>query len=214
MRAAALSFLLFFISISSHSIDAKGGGLAQPVGTIVPKPTTPETFSEEPTPLLFRIVNRGKKGDYIQGMQQEGEKNVQLFFYHKEKGKGWKPFFDSLPCDLPTCRNLHALNKNCDKPHPFVIRLGPAGSFSSIKKFQWDGLLYQRIEATGEARKRRYCYRGWVPRRGRIRIEVEYSETIQRGLKKRGLIGDRNHTAIEFSLPPLKKVYEISIRRE
>jgi len=205
---------LFLILSGPFSFGLQAEASVLPVGTIVPKPSTPETFSQKPTPLLFRVVNRGKKGLYIQGMQQGEERMVQLFFYHKTRETGWKPFFNSLPCDLPTCRNLHARNKTCGKPHPFAIHLEPLGSAKSAREFQWDGLLYQRIEATGERRKRRYCYKGWIPKRGRIRVEVEYSSSIQRGLKKRGQIGERNHTAIEFSLPPLKKTYEISIGRD
>jgi len=214
MRVLMLSFLLLVLPPAPASLREAGAGGTRPVGTIVPKPSTPETFSQTPTPLLFRIVNRGKQGLYIQGMQQGEQKRVQLFFYHREKERGWKPFFDSLPCDLPTCRNLRTLGEHCGKSVPFAIRLGPEGSSSAVREFQWDGLLYQRIEATGEDRKRRYCYKGWVPKRGRIRIEVEYSGSIQRALEKRGLIGERSHTAIEFRLPPLRQVYEISVGRD
>ena len=71
--------------------------------------------------------------------------------------------------------------------------------------------MYQQVEAFEKATKRKYCYRGLVPTRGDIRIEMEYSESIQHNADKQPIIGPRHHTAIEFSLPPAKSVYEIVI---
>ncbi len=179
-------------------------------GTIIPQPTFPESFSEKPKEILFRITNKSREKIYLQGINQSGSA-VQLFFYHRDKGKGWKPFFSSLPCDLPTCRNLHAFTEDCAKPVPFVISLGAAGSINAVREFRWGGLLYQRIEATREPRERRYCYKGWIPKRGRMRIEIEFSKTRQEGSGRRGSIGGRSHTAIEFNLPARREVYEIFV---
>jgi len=183
---------------------------ATPAGTIVPQPSTPETFSETPTPLVLRVVNRAAKSIFLQGVRQ-AEERVQLFFYHREAGKGWKPFFETLPCDLPTCRNLHAAKSDCNQAVPFAISLGPAGTSGSVKELKWDGLLYQRIEATQADLQRRYCYKGWVPKSGRIRGEIDFSETAQIGGDKGGTIGGRDHTALEFDLPPSRQVYEIEV---
>ncbi len=179
-------------------------------GTIIPQPTFSESFSEKPTDILFRIINRSREKIYLQGITQE-ERAVQLFFYHRDRGKGWKPFFSSLPCDLPTCRNLHAFKEDCPKPVPFVLSLGAAGTINAVREFRWGGLLYQRIEATREPRGRRYCYKGWLPKRGRMRIEVEFSKTKQASSERKGLIGGRAHTAIEFDLPARRAVYEVFV---
>jgi hypothetical protein len=180
------------------------------VGTIIPQPTFPESFSEKPTEILFRIINRSQDNIFLQGIGQEGG-DVQLFFYHRDHGKGWKPFFSSLPCDLPTCRNLHAFTDDCALPVPYVIPLGAAGTINAVREFRWGGLLYQRIEATREPRQRRYCYKGWVPTRGRMRIEIEFSKTRQEGRGSKGAIGGRSHTAIEFNLPARRQVYEVFV---
>jgi len=181
-----------------------------PVGTIVPQPSPPETFSEEPTPVSLRIINQLKKTIYLQGFRQESER-VQIFLYHREGNRGWKPFFEFLPCDLPTCRGLHAPKKSCPKPIPFVIALGPAGSANSFKEVPWDGLLYERSEATQEDRKHRYCYKGKVPKTGRMRVEIEFSDNLQKESEKSGLIGGRDHAVLEFDLPPSRPHYEIVI---
>ena len=181
-----------------------------PAATVVPQPSTPESFSESPTPLIFRVVNRGEKSVFLQGLRQ-GEEKVQLYFYHREKGTGWKPFFDSLPCDLPTCRNLNIPRQSCGQGVPFAISLAPAGTSGSVKELKWDGLLYQRIEATQEDRQRRYCYKGWVPKGGRIRIEIEFSETAQIGKDRNETIGGRDHSVLEFDLPPTQEVYDILV---
>ncbi len=172
-----------------------------PVGTIVPAPSSPEIFSDEPTPVLFRIINRGAKPIYLQGVRHH-EGRLQIYLYHRREKEGWKPYFDALPCDLPTCRNLHVPRKRC-KEIPYVILLSPAGSRDSLKEVHWEGVLYQRIEATHEGRTRRYCYKGSVPKEGRIRAEIEFSDRTQKG--KRGVIGPRNFVAVEFDLPPLQK---------
>jgi len=182
------------------------------VGTIIPLPTFPESFSEKPAEILFRIINKSRGKTYLQGTRQ-AEKTVQIFFYHRDNGRGWKPFFSSLPCDLPTCRNLRAFTENCPKPLPFVIPLGPAGTINAVHEFRWGGLLYQRIEATREPRERRYCYKGWIPKRGEMRIEVEFSKKRQKGNGRNGSIGGRSHTVIEFKLPSRRQVYEIFVGR-
>ncbi len=181
-----------------------------PVGTIVPQPSPPETFSEDPTPVSIRIINRRKKPIYLQGFRQGGER-VQIYLYHREGNRGWKPFFEFLPCDLPTCRALHAPGKSCPKPIPFVVALGPAGNADSFKEVPWEGLLYERSEATQEDRKHRYCYKGRVPKTGRMRVEIEFSDTLQKESEKSGIIGGRDHAVIEFDLPPSRPNYEIVI---
>lgn len=190
-----------------HTFQENG---ALPAGTIVPQPSPSETFSEEPTPVSLRIINLLKKPIYLQGFRQVDER-VQIYLYHREGNRGWKPFFEFLPCDLPTCRGLHAPKKSCPKPIPFVISLGPAGSATSFKEVPWDGLLYERSEATQEDRKHRYCYKGKVPRRGRMRVEIEFSDTLQKGSEKSGIIGGRDHAVLEFDLPPSRPNYEIVI---
>jgi hypothetical protein len=198
-------------SDEDHLISGENGmSRAFPVGTIVPQPSTPETFSETPTPLIFRVVNRGEKSVFLQGVRQ-GEEKIQLYFYHREAGTGWKPFFDTLPCDLPTCRNLHVPKQSCGQGVPFAVSLGPTGTSGSVKELKWDGLLYQRIEATQEDRQRRYCYKGWVPKSGRIRIEIEFSETAQIGKDRNETIGGRDHSVLEFDLPPMKEAYDILV---
>jgi hypothetical protein len=181
-----------------------------PAGTIVPQPSPPETFSDEPTPVSLRIINLLNKPIYLQGFRQESER-VQIYLYHREGNRGWKPFFEFLPCDLPTCRGLYAPRKSCPKPIPFVITLGPAGSATSFKEVPWDGLLYERTEATQEDRKHRYCYKGKVPKMGRMRVEIEFSDTLQNEGVESGIIGGRDHVVLEFDLPPSRPNYEIVI---
>jgi len=187
-----------------------------PVGIILPKHATPEVFIEVPNPVTIRIINRGKHPIYVQGSRRSESKAVHFFFYHREKsqaerGRGWKPFFESLPCNHPVCRNLHVLRGPCKKSEPYVIRLGPAGSPEAVKDFVWEGLLYQKVQATMKNRERRFCYKGWVPQSGRIRIEVEYSDRVQHDRDGYWQIGGRDHTAIEFDLPAVKKIYVISV---
>lgn len=179
----------------------------RPVGTIVPQPSSPENFQDTPTPVTFRIQNRSLRPIYLQGMKEEAER-LQLFFYHRDEGKGWTPFFEFLPCDLPTCRNLHAPKQSCSKQVPYIVSLGPSGSPDSVKEVQWSGLLYQRSEATQENRNRRYCYKGWVPKSGRMRIELEFSETTQEE-KGKPVIGGRDHAVVEFDLPPSRTTLDI-----
>lgn len=190
-----------------HTFQENG---AIPTGTIVPQPSPPETFSEEPTPVSLRIINLLKKPIYLQGFRQVDER-VQIYLYHREGNRGWKPFFEFLPCDLPTCRGLYAPKKSCPKPIPFIISLGAAGSANSFKEVPWDGLLYERSEATQEDRKHRYCYKGKVPRTGRMRVEIEFSDTLQKESEKSGIIGGRDHAVLEFDLPPSRPNYEIVI---
>lgn len=184
-----------------------------PAGTIVPQPSPPETFSEEPRPVSIRIINQQKTPIYLQGFRQ-GDERVQMYLYHREGKRGWKPFFEFLPCDLPTCRGLHAPKKSCPKPIPFVIALGPAGSADSFKEIPWEGLLYERSEATQEDRKHRYCYKGRVPTTGQMRVEIEFSDTLQKESEKSGIIGGRDRAVIEFDLPPSRPNYEIVISGE
>lgn len=184
-----------------------------PAGTIVPKHATPEVFAKTPTPIAIRLINRGENPVYLQGFRRGKSKTVHFFFYHRENSRGWKPFFESLPCNHPSCRNLNALPSPCEKSEPYVIRLGPAGSRESIKEFVWKGLLYQKVEATLKDLERRFCYKGRAPDSGRIRIELEYSNSVQRGREGYWEIGGRDHTAIEFDLPAKRKVYVISLGR-
>ncbi len=216
MRDAFFSlFLLMFPVFPSGGLSTQAlipEQLATPAGIILPRPKIAETFSRNPTPLIIRVTNYGNKTLYLQGMRQSGsEGRLQIFFYHRGEGRGWKPYFDSLPCNLPTCRNLHSAHGQCGKMEPYVIRLGPSGTYNSVKEFRWGGLLYQRNEAIREARQHRYCYKGWVPKRGRVRVEVEYSKSISRNEERKEMMAGRDHTAIEFNLPVSRAVYEIGV---
>lgn len=218
MRSAALlTLLLISISLGAGASVVGEAPAAGPIasiegplpaGTVVPRP--PEPLSDEATPLRIRIVNRAKKPIYLQGFRQ-GKERVQIYLYHRDEKGGWKPFFDALPCDLPTCRTLHAPRKVCPKPIPFVVTLGPAGGATSVKEISWEGALYQRSEATQEDRGHRYCYKGWVPKGGRMRVEVEFSDSIQQGGEKTGMIGARDHAVAEFDLPPALPQYDVII---
>ncbi len=215
MRQLVFMFFFLMITVTSQTVGATEQ-LTElfrilPVGTILPKHATPEVFSKAPTPISIRIVNRAKYPVYLQGFRRDKSKTVHFFFYHREKGFGWKHFFESLPCNHPSCRNLNALSRPCEKSEPYVIRLGPAGSAESVKAFVWKGLLYQKVEATMENLERQFCYKGKSPSSGRIRIEIEYSDTVRRGRDGYWEIGGRDHTAIEFNLPATQKVYEISV---
>ncbi len=181
-----------------------------PIGTIVPQPSPPDALSDRPTPVAIRIINRRKTPVYLQGFRG-GKERVQIYLYHREEKEGWKPFFEFLPCDLPTCRGLHAPQTSCPKPTPFVVTLGPAGSADSFKEIPWEGSLYQRNEATQEDRSHRYCYKGWTPKTGRMRVEIEFSDTVQKGSDQGGIIGARDHAVIEFDLPPARPSYEMVI---
>lgn len=200
-------FLLMWITPPVQTALPEGGAASVPfkenksvpAGTIVPQPSPPETFSEEPTPVSLRIINQLKKPVYLQGFRQESER-VQIYLYHREGTRGWKPFFEFLPCDLPTCRGLYAPLKSCPKPIPFVITLGPSGSVNSFKEVPWDGLLYERSEATQEDRKHRYCYKGKVPKTGRMRVEIEFSDTLQKESERTG--GGRAARRPTALLPP------------
>lgn len=219
MRMVAIFALLIISILYIGSPDGSAGGpeetsplpLGQnrvvPAGTIVPQPSP---FSETPTPVLIRIINQRKNPVYLQGFRQEKER-VQIYLYHREGRGGWKPFFEFLPCDLPTCRGLHGPPKSCPKPIPFVVTLGPAGSADSVKEIPWEGALYQRSEATQEDRSHRYCYKGGVPKTGRMRVEIEFSDALQKENEKNGIIGGRDHAVVEFDLPPSRPSYEIMI---
>ncbi len=216
MKTAIFSaFLFIFPLFSSGSFleqKDKSNPLAVPAGLILPRPQVNEGVSQAAKPLTIRIVNLGQQMIYLQGIREVSkEGKVQLYFYHREEGRGWKPYFDSLPCNLPTCRNLHRLSGGCGDGEPVVIRLGGKGSYNSIKEFQWGGLLYERSEATRESRKRRYCYKGWAPIQGQVRVEVEYSKTVSRDDERKELMDGRDHTAIEFDLPASNRVYEIAV---
>lgn len=225
MRTIARSLSLFtavllFGWINASDWNAVGQETASPspersqasaAGILVPQPPPSETFPDRPTPVAIRIINQRKMPIYLQGFREERER-VQIYLYHREGKEGWKPFFESLPCDLPTCRSLHGSPKSCPKPIPFVVALGPAGSADSSKEVSWEGSLYQRSEATQEERNRRYCYKGWVPKTGQMRVEIEYSDTLQKESERSGIIGGRDHAVVEFDLPPTRPSYEIIIR--
>lgn len=215
MRQLVFMLFLFVIPVPSQTAGATEQ-LAElfkvlPVGTILPKHATPEVFAKTPKPISIRIVNRARYPIYLQGFRRGKSKRVHFFFYHREKDFGWKQFFESLPCNHPSCRNLNALNGPCEKAEPYVIRLGPSGSAESVKTFVWKGLLYQKAEATMKNLERRFCYQGQSPSSGHIRIEIEYSDKVQRGRNGFWEIGGRDHTAIEFDLPAARKVYEIIV---
>ncbi len=216
MRSAILLLFIFIFPLFPAGQDpirqTEHTLKASPAGLIIARPKVKETFSKDPTPLTIRIVNQGEQTIYLQGIRQVSEAGkVQLYFYHRRDGGGWKPYFDSLPCNLPTCRNLHTLGSRCGDGEPVVIRLGGKGSHNSVKEFQWGGLLYERSEATREGRSRRYCYTGWAPSRGQVRVEVEYSKAVSRDQSRKEVIKGRDFTAIEFDLPASEKVYEIVV---
>lgn len=213
MKTAFFSLFVFIFPIFSVG-DFSGGtaSLATPAGLILPRPKVSETLSGKTAPVTIRIVNRGENTVYLHGIRSVSEEGkIQLYFYHRNRGRGWKPYFDALPCNLPTCRNLHTLNGGCGEGESVVIRLGGKGTYNSVKEFQWGGLLYERSEALREDRQRRYCYKGWAPSRGQMRVEIEYSKTVSRDDARKETMQGRDHTAIEFNLPALRKVYEIIV---
>ncbi|MFQ5596782.1 MAG: hypothetical protein ACE5GK_01900 [Nitrospiria bacterium] len=211
MRIAAMLFAILTMPIYPSPLQAGEHPSTIPAGTIVPKHERPEVFEEMPNPILIRVINRGNKKVYLHGFKRGASKKVHFFFYHKEPGSGWRPFFETLPCDHPTCQNLHAIRKPCGASLPYIVELASAGRLNSLKEFRWDGLLYQQVEAHEKARKRKYCYRGIIPRKGQIRIEMEYSHSFQNAPERKQRIGRRQHAAIEFSLPAGRPVYDIVI---
>ncbi len=216
MKIAVFSFFVFiFPMFSTPDItknEINSNRWLHPTGLILPRPKIEETFSKKPTPLTIRIVNRGEKSIYLRGIREVSKKGeVELFFYHRANSRGWKPYFDSLPCNLPTCRNLHSMKGRCGNGQPVVIRLGAQGTSTSVREFKWGGLLYQVSEAIREGRQKRYCYKGWSPKNGRVRVELEYSERVHRDDERKEQIAGRDFTAIEFNLPARKDTYEISI---
>jgi len=166
--------------------------------------------------VKFRIVNRGPRPAYIQGIRQDQDHLVLNFFYHADL-EGWKPFIDYLPCDSPLCDQIGGLPKPCPKGAMIPIGLGPSGSPAAMVEYLWEGRLYERTEALMEHARGQYCYRPVVPRKGTLRVEVEYSESLsdnhaQPGEKAYpGRIGPRAKSAIELSLPPTQPVMEISL---
>ncbi len=211
MRLAALSVSVFVLLVFPFPLQVEGDQRVMTVGTIVPKHATPEVFHDKPIPISIRVVNRSEKQLYLQGFSRGSSRRVHFYFYHRKAGRGWKPYFESLPCNHPTCKNLHAIGKPCGRANPQVVRLGPTGSMNSIKEFKWNGLLYQQVEALEKIRKRRYCYKGLIPKGGEIRIEMVYSEFTQEDGENQSVIGEREHAAIEFGLPPRRSVYDIVI---
>lgn len=209
---SVLLFILPFFSTGDHTQESHNKNKWVPAGLVLPPPKGEETFSKEPAPLTIRIVNRGEKTVYLQGIRDLSKQGkVQLYFYHRGEGRGWKPYFDSLPCNLPTCRNLYSTQGRCGEGEPVVIRLGPKGTYNAVQEFQWGGLLYERSEALQEERQRRYCYKGWAPNRGQVRVEIEYSKSVSRDDDRKETMEGRDHHAIEFNLPASQKVYEISL---
>lgn len=203
--------LPMFSTTNFQNTSPQTDQLASPAGLILPRPRS-GAFQKRPRPLTIRITNHGEETVYLQGvrdMTKEGK--VQLYFYHRGAGKGWKTYFDSLPCNLPTCQNLNSRQGHCGKIEPIVIRLGAKGTYNSVQEFQWGGLLYERNEAIRNSRTQRYCYKGWAPSRGQVRVEVEYSKAVSRDEQRKEMIVRRNHSAIEFKLPASQEVYEIHL---
>jgi len=216
MKVTGFSLFILMLPIFStadiRNITPQTDQLASRVGLILPHPKDKNGFRRRPNPVTIRIANHGEKTVYLQGIREISKAGkVQLYFYHRGAGKGWKPYFDSRPCNLPNCRNLDSRKGHCGQGEPVVIRLGAKGTYNSVQEFQWGGLLYERSEATREDRNRRYCYKGWAPSGGQVRVEVEYSKTVSRDDERKELIEGRDHGAIEFKLPATQKVYEIHI---
>jgi len=175
---------------------------------ILPRSRTNPDESK-PITVRFRIINLVSRTIYLQGIRQDQERPVLTIFY-REEGQGWKPFFNYLPCDLPQCQELGLPEKICPMTGWFPIALGPAGTAEAIKEIFWDGRLYERSEAMLRTNKRgQYCYKSFVPTRGTLHIELEYSETLSD--HKPGRIGSRERSAIEFPLPPTQPLMEIYI---
>lgn len=216
MKIAAFSLFVFIFPMFSTpdflKNEVRPSPWLLPTGLTLPLPNLDRTFSKKPTPLTIRIINQGEKTIYLRGIREVSKKGeVELFFYHRADTRGWKPYFDSLPCNLPTCRNLHSMKGRCGNGESVVIRLGAKGTSNSVREFKWGGLLYQVSEAIREGRNKRYCYKGWTPTNGRVRVELEYSERVHRDNERKEQIAGRDFTAIEFNLPPRKNTYEINI---
>lgn len=216
MKVTGFSLLILifpvFSTLNFQSINPQHNQLVSPAGLILPQPRNTNAFQKRPKPLTIRITNHGEETVYLQGVRDLAkEGKVQLYFYHRKEERGWKPYFDSLPCNLPTCTNLSRRQGHCGEGEAVVIRLGAKGTYNSVQEFQWSGLLYELSEAIQENRNRRYCYKGWAPSRGQVRIELEYSKTVSRDEERKERMQGRDHRAIEFKLPASRKIYEIHL---
>lgn len=153
--------------------------------------------------LTFAIKNTGKERLFLQGYRA-GSERISLNLYLKDEDR-WKPFHEYLPCDRPLCSLLDRPHQSCPRPEPIAIPLAPG----EVREVGWDGVLYQRSEATGEGRGK-YCYKPLVPRQGVLRIEVEFSRSLS---EKSGLIGGRERSFIEIPLPASQEIIPIPIGR-
>ncbi len=209
-------FILMFPIFSTANLQstyAPSKPLASPTGLVLPQPRSLGGLQKRPNPLTIRITNHGAETVYLQGVRNTTkEGKVQLYFYHQGEGKSWQTYFDSLPCNLPSCRNLTSRQGYCGGGEPVVIRLGAKGTYNAVQEFQWGGLFYELNEAIRENRTRRYCYKGWIPKQGKVRIEIKHSKTVSRDDKRKEMIEDRNYSAVEFKLPAAQKVYEIHLK--
>jgi hypothetical protein len=175
-----------------------------------PRPT-PKPDEVEPRPVTFKIVNRGKRPLYLQGVRQDRD-HLVLTLFHQEGGGGWKPFIDYLPCDLPQCHEMGQPRKRCPNEISVPIPLGPAGGSDAVFESLWEGRLYERREAMVEKKRGQYCYRSSVPTEGMLRVKVEYSETLSEDPRGGiGRIGPREKSIVEFPLPPKDPIVEIPL---
>ncbi len=217
MKVTGFSLFILMLPIFSTAdlqrTYAPNDPLASSIGLILPRPERTDAFQKHPKPLTIRITNHGQETVYLQGIRDTTKAGkIQLYFYHQEEGKSWQTYFDSLPCNLPSCRNLSSRKGQCGEGEPVVIRLGAKGTYNAVQEFQWGGLFYELNEAIRENRTRRYCYKGWIPNQGKVRVEIKHSKTVSRDEQRKEMIEDRNYSAVEFKLPAAQKIYEIHLK--
>lgn len=216
MKVTGFSLFILMLPVLSaadlQSTSPQHGLSASPVGLVLAKPKPSDRLQPPPKPLTIRIMNHGEETIFLQGIREVSKAGkVRLSFYHRGEGRGWKPYFDTLPCNLPNCRNINSRQGHCGEGEAIVIRLGAKGTYNSVHELQWGGLLYERSEAIRENRDRRYCYKGWAPSQGQVRVEVKYSKTVSRDDERKEMIEGREYRAVEFKLPASRKVYEIHL---
>lgn len=179
---------------------------------VFPRPGLPQDRSK-PTPVTFRIINQENRPLFLQGVRDNQERLVVNLFLLGNT-RGWQSYLDYLPCDLPQCHEMGTLREKCPKGDPFPIRLGPVGTSGAVYELFWEGRLYVRTEALNVRKRGQYCYKSFVPKKGTIHIEIEYSKTLSANKAYPGRIGARERSAIEFSLPPAQPIMVITVPSE